>query len=80
MIICNYDLVKALCNFGADIKIKTVITMKQLNFAIKYSECDVTEMIFDRQLSGLLGNDFADIASDLHDKRNEDMDICIFPI
>ena len=74
----NYDLVKAICNFGADVLIKDNDGDDAIKYAIAYGRYNITEMIFYRQLSGSLGNDLRQIASDIFEKRKEAMDIDAF--
>ena len=67
----NYDLVKALCNFGADVNIKDNDGDDALKYAIIYSKYKITELIYYRQLSSSLGNDLRDIATQIHLRTEE---------
>ena len=78
IIIGNYDLVKILCNFGADVSIKDNDGDDPFKYAVSYGRYNITELIFYRQLSGSLGNDLRDIATQIHSKNKEAKDMMEF--
>ena len=57
VVFCNYDFVKALCNFGAHVYIQDNDGKDVIQFAMKYGRCKINEMIFNRWLSDSLGHD-----------------------
>eukprot|EP01083_Nonionella_stella_P120572 361368_1 len=70
VIIGNMDLVKTVCNFGADVHIKDDDGLDALDYAIKYGRYKITELVYYRQLSGSLGNDLKAISMQMH-KQNK---------
>eukprot|EP01083_Nonionella_stella_P021371 59278_1 len=70
VIIGNMDLVKTVCNFGADVHIKDDDGFDALDYAIKYGRYKITELVYYRQLSGSLGNDLKSISMQIH-KQNK---------
>ena len=71
VVIGNYDLVKALCNFGADVNITNNDGDDVFKYAVKYGRYKITELIFYPQLSGSLGKDLKNIATQIHLKNKE---------
>ena len=63
VIIGNIDLVNVICNFGADVHLKDNDSMNALDYATKYGQYKITELLYYRQLSGTLGSDMKDVAS-----------------
>eukprot|EP01083_Nonionella_stella_P300256 1024020_1 len=70
VVIGNYDLVKAICNSGADISINDKHNNNALYYAIKYGRYKITELLYYRQLSSL-GNDLKTIMMTIRDKNEE---------
>eukprot|EP01084_Bolivina_argentea_P049558 91136_1 len=70
-IIGDYDLVKNLCNFGANASIVDNDGQSALDFSIKFGRYNITELLWFRSLSGTLGNDLKQIASNIHQKNKE---------
>eukprot|EP01084_Bolivina_argentea_P143362 251785_1 len=52
----DIDLVRVICNFGADVHIVDDHEMDALDYAIKYGRYNITELVYYQQLSGSLGN------------------------
>ena len=75
IIIGNHDLVKVICNFGADATVKDDDGEDPLYHAIKCGRYEITEILFYRQLSGSLGNDLRNIASKIRLKTREAQNI-----
>eukprot|EP01083_Nonionella_stella_P021372 59280_1 len=71
VIIGNMDLVKTVCNFGADVHIKDDDGFDALDYAIKYGRYKITELVYYRQLSGSLGNDLKAISMQIHEKNKQ---------
>eukprot|EP01084_Bolivina_argentea_P040361 74597_1 len=71
VIIGNIDLIKVICNYGADVHIKDIDGMDALDYAIKYGRYKITELVYYQQLSGSLGNNLKNIARKIHDKNKE---------
>merc|ERR1712228_71584 len=71
VIIGNFDLVKAICNFGADVSIKDEEGLDALDYALKFGQYKITEIIFYRSLSGKTGNDLKRISTEIHTKNKE---------
>merc|ERR1712228_800565 len=71
VIVGNFDLVKAICNFGADVSIKDKEQMDALDYALKFGQYKITELVYYRQLSGKTGNDLKRISTDIHSKNKE---------
>eukprot|EP01084_Bolivina_argentea_P121799 215861_1 len=70
-IIGNFELVKLVCNFGADVRITDNDGISALEYAQHYGLYNITELLFYRQLSGALGKDMKDIAMAIYDKNEE---------
>eukprot|EP01083_Nonionella_stella_P012340 35025_1 len=70
-VIGNYELVKLVCNFGANVHTKDHSDCDALDYAQRYGRYAITELLFYRQLSGSLGKDLKDIATSIHDKNDE---------
>ena len=66
VIIGNIDLINIMCNFGADVHLKDEDDMDALDYAEKYGQYKITELLYYRQLSGSLGGDMKDIAQKIH--------------
>ena len=66
VIIGNIDLVNVVCNFGADAHIKDNDDMDALDYARKFGQYKITELLYYRQLSGSLGSDMKHIAQQIH--------------
>ena len=66
VIIGNIDLVNIICNFGADVHVKDNDDMDALDYAEKYGQYKITELLYYRQLSGSLGSDMKNIAQRIH--------------
>eukprot|EP01084_Bolivina_argentea_P174306 301944_1 len=71
VITCNFDLVKTICDFGADVGIKDHNNMDAVQYGMKYGIYKITELLYYRQLSGSLGNDIRNIGSQIHKKNKE---------
>merc|ERR1712228_540467 len=71
VIIGNFDLVKAICNFGANVSIKDKEGLDALDYALKFGQYKITELVYYRQLSGNVGNDLKRISTDIHTKNKE---------
>ena len=71
VIIGNIDLVNIVCNFGADVHLKDDDDMDALDYAIKYGQYKITELLYYRQLSGSLGNDMKIVAGLIHEKDKQ---------
>eukprot|EP01083_Nonionella_stella_P218413 783240_1 len=71
VVIGNMDLVKAICNGGADVHMKDNSGQTAFEWAFKYGRYKITELLYYQQLSGSLGNDLKRIASDIHRKTEE---------
>eukprot|EP01084_Bolivina_argentea_P137303 241810_1 len=63
-IVGSFELVSALCNFGADVRIKDNNDFDALNYAIRYGRIKITKLIFYRTLSGSLGTDLKHIVKE----------------
>merc|ERR1712228_1152531 len=57
VIIGNFDLVKGILNNGANVSIKDEDGLDALDYAIKFGQYKITELVFYRSLSGKTGND-----------------------
>ena len=66
VIIGNSDLVNVACNFGADVHLKDNDDMDALDYATKYGQYKITELLYYRQLSGSLGSDMKNVAKKIH--------------
>ena len=75
VIVGSYDLVKAICNFGADVKIEDHQGDDALKYAIKYGRYKITELIFYRTLSGSLGRDLKSINAEIRARTEQANDI-----
>eukprot|EP01084_Bolivina_argentea_P040350 74573_1 len=71
VIIGNIDLLKVVANFGADVHIKDFDNDDALDYATKYGRYKITELLYYQQLSGTLGNDLKEIATQIHEKNKE---------
>merc|ERR1712228_1030124 len=71
VIIGNFDLVKAICNFGADVSIKDEEGLDALDYALKFGQYKITELVYYRSLSGKTGNDLKRISTEIHTKNKE---------
>merc|ERR1712228_916179 len=71
VIIGNFDLVKAICNAGSNVSIKDEDGLDALDYAIKFGQYKITELVFYRTLSGKTGNDLKQIATAIHAKNKE---------
>merc|ERR1712228_232606 len=71
VIIGNFDLVKAICNFGANVSIKDKEELDALDYALKFGQYKITELVFYRSLSGKTGNDLKRISTEIHTKNKE---------
>eukprot|EP01084_Bolivina_argentea_P001711 3157_1 len=71
VIIGDLDLVTAICNFGASVKIRDHQKLDALDYATKYGRYKITELIYYRQLSSSLGNDLKAISIAIHSKNKE---------
>ena len=71
VIIGNEELVKVICNFGADVHVKDNENMDAVDYAKIYGRYKITELLYFRQLSGSLGNDLKDIAKQIHQKNKQ---------
>eukprot|EP01084_Bolivina_argentea_P014176 26502_1 len=70
-IIGNYELVKLVCNFGADVHIKDHDNKDALDYAQVYGRYSITRLLFYRQLSGSLGNDLKNIAIEIYERDRQ---------
>merc|ERR1712228_854096 len=71
VIIGNFDLVKALCNFGSNVSVKDKNGLDALDYALNFGRYKITELVFYRQLSGKTGNDLKRISTEIHTKNKE---------
>eukprot|EP01084_Bolivina_argentea_P310853 537975_1 len=71
VIMSNIDLVKAICNFGADPHIADDNNLDALQYARRYGQYRITELLYYQQLSSALGKDMKDIASSIFQKIKE---------
>merc|ERR1712228_245612 len=71
VIIGNFDLVKGILNNGANVSIKDEDGLDALDYAIKFGQYKITELVFYRTLSGKTGNDLKQIATAIHAKNKE---------
>merc|ERR1712228_811365 len=71
VIIGNFDLVKGILNNGANVSIKDEDGLDALDYAIKFGQYKITEIVFYRTLSGKTGNDLKQIATAIHAKNKE---------
>eukprot|EP01084_Bolivina_argentea_P255859 430503_1 len=71
VIVGNIELLKVICNFGAVVHIKDNDGDDALMYAIKYKRYKITELLYYQQLSGSLGNDLKNIATNIHHKNKE---------
>eukprot|EP01083_Nonionella_stella_P040726 110418_1 len=71
VIIGSEELVRVICNFGADVHIKDQEEFDALDYAIKYGRYKITEIVYYQQLSGTLGKDLKEIATKIHQKNKE---------
>merc|ERR1712228_527964 len=71
VIIGNFDLVKDILNNGADVSIKDEEGLDALDYALKFGQYKITEIIFYRSLSGKTGNDLKRISTEIHTKNKE---------
>lgn len=71
VIIGDFDLVKNICNNGADVSIKDKEGMDALDYALNFGRYKITELVFYRQLSGKTGNDLKRISTEIHTKNKE---------
>ena len=62
VIVGNMEMINTMCNFGADVHVKDHDNLDALDYAEKYGQYKITEMLYYRQLSGTLGSDMKDIA------------------
>eukprot|EP01084_Bolivina_argentea_P109279 195320_1 len=76
VVIGNLDLVKAICNFGADESVKDNDGDDALIFAIKYGRYKITKLLYYRQLSGSLGSTLKDFSNKIHQKTKEAQVFC----
>eukprot|EP01084_Bolivina_argentea_P225213 380659_1 len=67
----DLDLVKVIVNFGADVRIKNSYNLDAFDYAMRYCRRPITELIFYRQLIGLLGNDLKNINTEISKKNKE---------
>eukprot|EP01084_Bolivina_argentea_P172655 299073_1 len=70
-IIGNMDLLKAICDFGADVHVKDNDGNNALFYAMRFGRYKITELLYYQQLSGTLGNDLKNIATTIHQKNKE---------
>merc|ERR1712228_99083 len=70
VIIGNVDLVKGILNNGANVSIKDEDGLDALDYASKFGQYKITELVFYRTFSGK-GNDLKRIATDIHTKKKE---------
>eukprot|EP01084_Bolivina_argentea_P062673 114623_1 len=71
VIIGNMDLIKLLINYGADVTVKDNDNQSALEFSLKYGRYKITELLYYQTLSGSLGKDLKNIATQIHDKNQE---------
>eukprot|EP01084_Bolivina_argentea_P279458 477768_1 len=71
VIIDSQDLVKLICNFGADVDICDNEGRSALTYSSKFGLYKITELLYFRKLSGSLGNDLKQIATKMHSKNKE---------
>ena len=71
VIVGNFDLVKAIINFGANVKIKDNEGQDALQHAVIYGRYKITELVYYQELSGSLGKDLKHVATQIHDKDEE---------
>eukprot|EP01083_Nonionella_stella_P110901 324893_1 len=71
VIIGSEELVRVICNFGADVHITDQEEFDALDYAIKYGRYKITEIVYYQQLSGSLGKDLKEIATKIHQKNKE---------
>merc|ERR1712228_161816 len=71
VVIGDYDLVKAILNVGADVSIKDKQELDALDYAIKFGQYKITELVYYRQLSGKTGNDLKEIKTEIFKKKKE---------
>merc|ERR1712228_189318 len=71
VIIGNFDLVKGILNNGANVSIKDEDGLDALDYAIKFGQYKITELVFYRTLSGKTGNDLKRISTEIHAKNKE---------
>merc|ERR1719361_602474 len=67
----NFDLVKAICNAGADVAIKDKQGRDALHYAMQFGRYKVTKLIFYRTLSGKTGEDLKNISTQIHTLNKE---------
>eukprot|EP01084_Bolivina_argentea_P310855 537977_1 len=65
------QLIKSICNAGADINIVDNVGLTALDYAQKFGHYKITELLYYQQLSGSLGTDLKRIATQIHDKQIE---------
>ena len=61
----------AILNVGADVSIKDKHGMDALDYAIKFGQYKITELVYYRQLSGKTGNDLKLIKTEIFRKKKE---------
>eukprot|EP00485_Elphidium_margaritaceum_P004960 CAMPEP_0202691088 /NCGR_PEP_ID=MMETSP1385-20130828/5900_1 /ASSEMBLY_ACC=CAM_ASM_000861 /TAXON_ID=933848 /ORGANISM="Elphidium margaritaceum" /LENGTH=1286 /DNA_ID=CAMNT_0049346437 /DNA_START=228 /DNA_END=4088 /DNA_ORIENTATION=- len=76
VIVGDIDLVRTICNFGADVKVQDNEKMDALQYAMKYGRYKITEMIYYRTLSGSLGLDMMRISRTVHGRLKECESMC----
>eukprot|EP01084_Bolivina_argentea_P011977 22430_1 len=72
----DLELVKTVCNFGADASIKDDNDLDSLDYSIKYGNYKITELVYYRLLSGSLGNDLKNVSVEIHKKNKEAEYLC----
>eukprot|EP01084_Bolivina_argentea_P119764 212321_1 len=71
VIVGKIDLIRVVCNFGADPHIKDNNGDDALDYATKYGHYKITELLYYQQLSGKLGKDLRDIKTQIHEKNKQ---------
>ena len=67
----NFDMVRKLCVFGADISIKDKFKYKALDYAEKYGYYRIAELLYFSALSSTVGGDLKEKAELMFDKRQQ---------
>ncbi len=63
-VVGSLELVKVICNFGADVKVKDNEDLDALDYAIRYGRIQITKLLYYRTLSGSLGADLKHIVKE----------------
>eukprot|EP01084_Bolivina_argentea_P062674 114628_1 len=71
IIVGNYDLVKVIINFGANVNIKDNDEQDAIQHALMYGRYKITELVYYQQLSGSLGKDLKHVSTQIYNKDEE---------